>query len=106
MTGLAVSDAQHEAVALGVNRLLRAGMVYRYTANERSSPEHYLGWTGRHGLLRVAAHASAEPAGVTPALRVCARLTFPPQLVPIDAGTHERMVALALGTFLLRSEVA
>lgn len=87
------------AISRAVNRLLMAGMVLRYQS--RSGSSYYLGWSGRIGVLRVSDHQSRTHQGDQQ--HIIARVTLHDGCLPSTEDGFEKLLARALGQFLLRS---
>lgn len=88
---------QRAAVLEAVRLLTEAGMVVRYVT--RFGHSHYLGWPGRSGTLRVSDHQTTKREDA----HIYARITFHAQSVPGGAEKMERVVAEALGRYLMKA---
>ncbi len=79
-----------------------AGFVLAYTS--RTSEAAYYEWPDCLGLLRIAAHAqNGLPRSISNNRPVAARLTFSGNMRPRTQNGFERMVALAIGNYMLRA---
>lgn len=86
------------AISRAVNRLIMAGMVLRYISVSGSS--YYLGWPGRSGVLRVSDHQSRARDRED---HIHARVTLHEDSLPKTEDGFEKMLARALGQFLMRT---
>lgn len=86
------------AVERAANVLLAAGMVLRYRSSHGNS--YYLGWAGRSGTLRISDHGGSSRKSDS---GIVARLTFGDLTRDIAEETFKRRVAVALGTYLMKS---
>lgn len=90
-----------EMCAEASGMLRAAGFVLANAS--RSSEACYYAFPGRVGLLRVAAHGSSGPVHRDSRQPVAARLTFSPNIRPRSPEGMEKLVALVIGKFFLRT---
>jgi hypothetical protein len=80
--------------------LLRAAGFQLFHTSLKSEACYYE-LPGRPGLMRVATHKSKRATHRLSGRPVCARITFSPNMRPRSADGFRRMVALAVGQFML-----